>query len=116
MMNVDDIKIDHQPYLDMGLKVAEYKPDRNLYKPDVDINDIKIDTSIHEAIGMRVISGPIPEWHIKLMAEQRDKAAEDMEWPKDKLFDPPGITLEEACKAAELCSRTDRTDRTDRKA
>ena len=64
------------------------------------MDDITVDLSIHEAIGMTIIT---TEEHEMYREHMERLPPSNPEWPKDELFDPRGITLEEACKAAELC-------------
>jgi hypothetical protein len=70
-------------------------------KEYVDISKITIDRSIHEDIGMTIIDSSNSEHY--LLTPRAKPLDKDIEWPKDKLFDPKGITLEDARKAAELC-------------
>jgi len=69
------------------------------------MNDLTVDISIHEAIGMRVISTPESEYDRKRRCREAREEADKMEWPKDELFNPIGITMEEAQKAVDMMYR-----------
>ncbi len=62
------------------------------------IDSLSIDASPHKRIGMRVVSESSSR-----IRDRRPYSAE-VKWPEDELFDPSGITREEACAAAELCA------------
>jgi len=59
----------------------------------MNMEDIVIDESVHTAIGMKMYYGkPIERKPVKVA------------WQKDELFNPKGITVEDAHRASEMCS------------
>ena len=57
--------------------------------------ELTVDLSLHQRLGMTILTSD------EVRKRQKTKAAE--EWPENSLFEPKGVTVDDACAAMKCC-------------